>query len=156
MALAGMQEESLFLRSALWKHLTPDMYPIQADEALYAATVPLTDGGTGSFIACPGVKLPRLENDRLMRDDADSLRKKIELILQVAYKTNHSTVILGAMGCGVWDCPPRHVAEIFQQVLERYVGFYGTASFAILGANFNFFEHIRLKPNVMHHPSRTH
>ena len=32
---AGMQEESLFRRTALFKHLTRDLYPLQDKEAIY-------------------------------------------------------------------------------------------------------------------------
>jgi hypothetical protein len=38
---AGMQEESLFRRTALFAFLKPDMYPLAPDEALYARHVPV-------------------------------------------------------------------------------------------------------------------
>lgn len=141
-ALAGMQEESLFLRSALWRHLTSDQYPIAATEALYATAVPLLDGGVLSFVACPGLKLPRLIDNRLSSEDEATLQTKIELILQIAHTHGHDDIVLGALGCGVWGCPPRHVAEVFRDVLERYAGLYATAYFAVLGANFDFFADV--------------
>jgi uncharacterized protein (TIGR02452 family) len=127
---AGMQEESLFRRTALFAHLTPDLYPLAPDEALYARGVPvlLTSEADGfrplearpprhvAFVACPGIKMPRLTDDgRLRPEDEVTLRRKVRLILRVAREEGHDEVVLGALGCGVWGCPPRHVAQIFAE-----------------------------------------
>ena len=141
-ALAGMQEESLFLRSALHRHLTPDMYPIGIEEALYAANVPLLAGGCVAFLACPGVKMPPVISNRLLPVDVAVLRKKAELIVQVAAKMGHIDLVLGALGAGVWGCPARHVAEVFREVLHEYHGTYRSATFAILGGNYQFFSDV--------------
>lgn len=138
---AGMQEESLFRRSALFRYLTSDLYPIAQDEALYARDVPLLDGGTASFIACPGIKMPRLTSDnKLMPSDATVLKKKIELILQVASEHGHPSVVLGAVGCGVYGSPPRHVASIMKDVLCEYDGVIKDVVIAVIGATVNFFR----------------
>lgn len=123
---AGMQEESLFRRTALFAHLPQTLYPIAPDEALYAPDVPVLSSLSGremrrmAFIACPGIKMPSLEagNTRLGAEDAATLERKIRLILQVASNRGHRSVVLGALGCGAWGCPRRHVAEIFGQVLK--------------------------------------
>jgi hypothetical protein len=106
---AGMQEESLFRRTALFAYLRSDLYPLGPDEALYARHVPvlLTSEMTGyqahgnrriSFIACPGVKMPQLVGDRLSADDEDVLRCKVRLILQVAAENGvRSGVVCGAV-----------------------------------------------------------
>ena len=101
------------------------MYPIGDDEALYAKDVPviLSSEATGyrplcskfSFIACPGVRMPRLTADgRLSPVDEERLRRKVRLI----FATARDEVVCGALGCGVWGCPPRHVAEVFKSELD--------------------------------------
>lgn len=148
---AGMQEESLFRRTALFSHLPQAMYPIAPDEALYAPDVPvLSYAGREmcrlAFIACPGIKMPSLEagGTRLHDEDAAKLKDKVRLILQVAADRGHRSVVLGALGCGAWGCPRRHVAEIFKEVLQEE----GrrpcppTVRFAITGAGADVFADV--------------
>ena len=141
-----MQEESLFRRSALHKHLLSSMYPIEDDACIYAPDVPVLGSQTTmmmSFIACPGIKMPWLNgNGRFREEDVLRLRKKVELICQVALRNGHSNLVLGALGCGVWGCPPRHVAEIFKETLERYSTDLDKVIFAMLGANLRFFHEV--------------
>lgn len=151
---AGMQEESLFRRAPLFAHMRPSMYPLACDEALYARGVPVLLGSEGagyptlprptprlSFVACPGVKLPALaDGGRMSQADAEVLRRKVRLILQVAHAHGHDEVVLGALGCGVWGCPAKHVAEVFAEVLLSEWHGVRTARFAILGALASVFE----------------
>jgi uncharacterized protein (TIGR02452 family) len=137
---AGMQEESLFRRSSLHKHLVPSLYPIEDDGAIYAPHVELLDGSYMDFVACPGIKMPVLVDNRLLPEDEEKLRKKVHLILQLGQKEGYHVLVLGALGCGVWGCPTRHVAQIFKEVIQQYDGVFSNIVFAVLGANFNFFE----------------
>jgi uncharacterized protein (TIGR02452 family) len=141
---AGMQEESLFRRSALHKHLLEEMYPIEEDACIYAPDVPLVDlpGKTLCFIACPGIKMPSLDKGNTCFYDEDELlfRKKVELICQVACRHGHTDLVLGALGCGVWGGPPRHASEIFKSVLQKYE--FENVTFAVLGANYNIFKDV--------------
>lgn len=144
---AGMQEESLFRRSALHKHLIKDLYPIMHDELIYVPDVALTDDTSMNFIACPGIKMPRLtENNRLLPDDEILLERKIQLIFQVAYKYGYSNLVLGALGCGVWGCPAKHVAQIFKRAIAKYDGVFNEIRFAILWANYNIFSDVFADP----------
>jgi uncharacterized protein (TIGR02452 family) len=135
----GMQEESLFRRTALFKHLLPSLYPIEDDAAIYAPNVEVLDNGYMDFIACPGIKMPQLENNRLLPEGEQRLIIKIRTIFQIAKKFNHDTLVLGAIGCGVWGCPTKHVAEIFQKIINEFDGQIRNVTFAILGANYNMF-----------------
>ena len=140
---AGMQEESLFRRSSLHKHLVPLLYPIEEDAAIYCPHVKLTEGTYMDFIACPGIKMPKLtDGNRLYPEDVERLRKKLHIIFQAACEGKHDTLVLGALGCGVWGCPPVHVAEIFKDVIAEYHGVFEAVYFAVLGANYNFFSSI--------------
>ena len=140
--VAGMQEESLFLRSALWRHLTNELYPIEQGQAIYARDVPLLDGSTKSFIACPGLKMPKLVNGRLSAVDRDLLSRKVDLIIRVSRLNGHKNLVLGALGCGVWGNPAEEVAEVFKQNLDICVGSYEHVVFAILGANCERFRDV--------------
>jgi uncharacterized protein (TIGR02452 family) len=152
LAGAGMQEESLFRRTALFRHLLPGQYPIGPAEALYAPRVPvllsseasgyapLRPGTRMAFVACPGIKMPRLDSrGRMTDEDIDTLRTKIRLVLDVARAHGHTNLVLGALGCGVWGCPARQVADAFADVLQDH-GAGLVAHFAVLGAAFNVFQ----------------
>ncbi len=153
----NMQEESLFRRTALFAHLKKAAYPIGPEEALYARDVavffdteargfaPLDPETRLSFVACPGIKLPLMDNrGRLLPADAEALAKKIRLIVQVAVEEGHTHLVAGAMGCGVWGCPPTHVAEIFRDVLAGSPLVHVT--FAILGGLRHSFADVLVRP----------
>ena len=62
--------------------------------------------------------------------------------MQVAVEEGHTHLVAGALGCGVWGCPPTHVAEIFRDVLVDSPLEHVT--FAILGALRHRFESVLL------------
>ena len=139
----NMQEESLFRRTALFAHLKKDAYPIGPEEALYARDVAVffdteergfaaIEDRRLSFVACPGIKLPPTDDrGRMLPEDATALAKKIRLVVRIAVEEGHTHLVAGALGCGVWGCPPTHVAEIFRDVLVGSPLVHVT--FAILG-----------------------
>ena len=138
---SGAQEESLFRRTNLCRTLDLSFYPIRDDELVYSPGVtvfkraeadawrPLDDDCDQlAFIACPGIKNPVLDyapNDddpqtaRLKPHDEARLRAKFRNVLRAARAKGHDLPVLGAMGCGAWRCPARHVAEIFKAVLSE-------------------------------------
>lgn len=155
---AGMQEESLFRRTALFAYLDPQLYPIGAEEALYARDVPvlmesenrgykpLTPNRHMAFIACPGLKMPATTpRDELGEADAEALRRKIRLIVQTAVANGHTELVAGALGCGAYGCPIAHVARLFAEVLLEMDGLLVQVNFAIMGASFDVFERAFLK-----------
>jgi uncharacterized protein (TIGR02452 family) len=84
--------------------------------------------------------MPQLNGDQLSVADTEVLRRKVWLILQVAADNGHTEVVLGALGCGVWVCPSRHVAQIFKEVLEEADSAMHKVHFAILGAMADLFK----------------
>lgn len=128
---SGAQEESLFRRTNYFQSLLQKFYPIKSDEAVYSPCISIIKSSENtnwklynqfpilSFIACPGIKYPRLiDGEKLNTDDTEKLKNKIKLIIQVAVKYNYNTIIFGALGCGAWKNPAKHVAEIFKEVLQ--------------------------------------
>ena len=69
------------------------------------------------------------------------MEQKIEILLRTAASQGSSHVVLGAAGCGVYGCPPLHMAQVFKAVLAR-CGLNLHVWFAILGSlsNLRSFE----------------
>ena len=158
---SGAQEESLFRRSNYHVTLTQDHYPICDNECIYSANVSVIksseeDGWklldnpfTLDFIACPALKYPYVDDDNcLLEEDIEILENKIKMIIQVAVKYKHDTIIFGAMGCGAWQNPPHEVARTFRKVLTEYDGVIQRYVFAIYDSgkesisNFEVFREI--------------
>jgi hypothetical protein len=146
---SGAQEESIFRRTNYFQTLTQNLYPINDNECIYSPQVSLIKSNENNnwklydnpifldFIACPAIKYPFLdENESLCEEDIELLENKIKMIIQVAKKYNHNTIVFGAMGCGAWQNPPQHVASIFHKVLKEYDGIIDNYIFAIL-RNYN-------------------
>ena len=130
---SGAQEEAMFRRTNLCRVLSMSDYPIRDDEAIYAPGVVVFKNGerhatdpfgtcppsTLDFVACPGLRHPMLTSDgRLYEADEARLAVKIRTVLQIAARHGHDAVVLGALGCGAWKCPPHHVAEVFARELS--------------------------------------
>lgn len=136
---SGAQEESLFRRTNLCETLNIKSYPIKNNELIYSKDVSVFktsehDGWTVvpavtcAFITCPGIREPTLDwpnetyclmDARLNESDVLILSEKIRNILRVSKSKGHDVPVLGAMGCGAWKNPSKHVAEIFKQVLHE-------------------------------------
>jgi uncharacterized protein (TIGR02452 family) len=80
----------------------------------------LTDDGEG------------FANESELRD----LREKILLILRLAAGNGVTSLVLGAMGCGAYGCPPRAVAEEMKKALEmdEFSGWFEDVGFAVYAA----------------------
>jgi uncharacterized protein (TIGR02452 family) len=121
----GMQEESLFRRTALFKYLDPRYYPLGPLEAIYCRYVPVCkDSDLGviptrnvSFIACPCIKMP---SSPISPEEEDLLKKKVHLVLKIAAANGHKNVVMGAWGCGAWGCDPKDVSRCIKEVADCY------------------------------------
>jgi len=147
---SGAQEESLFRRTNYFQSLLQELYPIKNNELIYSPDISIikTSEQTGwlpynkneeptlSFIACPGIKYPETiiidYETWLNSEDSNILKIKIKLIIQTAVQFNHNTIIFGAMGCGAWRNPIKHVALIFKEILQEYDGVILNYYFAIM------------------------
>ena len=147
---SGAQEEALFRRTNYCSSLKIELYPIRNNEVIYSPQISVIkkNENTGwqlldlnnlpkiSFIACPGIKYPdiiEVDNEKkLNENDTEILKNKIKTIIQTAIKFNYDTIIFGALGCGAWKNPIKHVAEIFKEVLQIYDGSILNFYFAIM------------------------
>lgn len=54
------------------------------------------------------------------KENSIALRDRIKFILEIASDNNIKTLILGALGCGVFGQDPNEVASIFKSLLKKY------------------------------------
>jgi uncharacterized protein (TIGR02452 family) len=144
---SGAQEESLFRRTTLQCHLPIVFYPIEADAALYSrdvvvlrdaeanghAWLPPASTFRVDVVSCPGLRHPQLTPDGgLWPADRERLLTKVRLIYRCCAENRATHLVLGALGCGAWRCPPTDVAAVFRTVNDEFAGTFSHVLFAIL------------------------
>ena len=75
--------------------------------------------------------------------EEEYMTHKARTILRIAYENGQNALILGALGCGAFHNPPKHVAEIFKKVIAEpeFAGLFDYIYFAIINdhnANGNY------------------
>lgn len=92
-----------------------------------------------SVISVSGVIGPRIDKVTGMMTNGfpRMVKRKIRQILRIAILNNHSKLVLGAFGCGAFRNPPKHVALLFEEVLneEEFKNSFEEICFAILEDN---------------------
>lgn len=76
-----------------------------------------------NFVAVPAIPRPdtfldATGEERLTPPMADGTRNKIRTILRIARENGQRVLVLGAFGCGAFRNPPRHVAELFKEIID--------------------------------------
>ena len=90
-----------------------------------------------NMIAVAGMNSPRLifENgeERIAPELVDGVKNKIRTIFRIACDNGQNNLILGAIGCGAFHNPPKHVAELFRDVLceQEFFGAFERICFAV-------------------------
>ena len=133
---AKAQEEVLCRSSALYQTIIDDQMYLahrkrsrsdSTDWAIYSPDVPVfrTDDGTEleqpwllSFITCAAPYAPAIGK----QEAADLLQKRIHRVLDIAQAYRHSSLVLGAWGCGAFANDPHRTAKNFRQALENDFG----------------------------------
>ncbi|TFK39528.1 hypothetical protein BDQ12DRAFT_681931 [Crucibulum laeve] len=74
--------------------------------------------------------------------DIDDLRGKIRLVYRMAARHGQQYLVLGAMGCGAYGCPPRFVAEEMKAILleDEFKGWFKKVIFAVYSVRSNGVE----------------
>lgn len=149
---AQAQEEHLARSSGLYYCIKDSPYyafhRAQSDlhyshRAIYSPDVPVFRGDDGSLLpqpwACSFVTCPAPNRGALMQQGKDvtavkeTMRQRIERVLGIMAAEGHTTLMLGAWGCGVFRCDPGEVAELFLGALEGpFRGVFSRAHFAVL------------------------
>lgn len=159
---AGAQEETLFRRTNLFRSLyqfapyagqygiTPSrhQYPLERNfggiytpDAIYFREseqngYALMDAPvTLSFITVAAINRPDLTADNRIADHlVEPTKNKIRTIFRIGLAHGHDALVLGALGCGAYRNPPRHVARLFHEVMDEpeFKDKYKKVVFAIL------------------------
>ncbi|KAG9186891.1 hypothetical protein G6011_09999 [Alternaria panax] len=170
--LSRTQEEALCYSSTLYATLKPEWYPwpntgqgsiagvLSPDVVVFRDTL---DNGLAELpvdqrhvVAVMTVAAPRLPavaegGEGFARsEDLEDLRGKILLVLRMAAGEGVTRLVLGAMGCGAYRCPPKVVAQEMKKALEReeFTGWFENIAFAVYAAgpigrnNFEVFQEV--------------
>jgi uncharacterized protein (TIGR02452 family) len=80
---------------------------------------------------------------RIVDSLIEPTKNKIRTIFNIAAVNQQKTLILSAFGCGAFRNPPKHIAELFKEVLEeeRYKNRFKEICFAILDDHNSRKEH---------------
>lgn len=150
---AMAQEEELFRRSNYFMSLTSRFYPIKELEGIYTKNVTIIKNDvyahmtpfSCSFVAIPAIRRPNLKNNKYNLMDRELMKKKIELIFKIAIYHKYTDIVLGALGCGAFSNPPYEVAELFNEIIKKYGGYFDNIYFAIKSRrddNYDVFNNI--------------
>lgn len=157
---ASAQEEELCRRStyalSLEQESIHNYYPLSNTACIYSPDVVVFRGGPDvdyeiykwkdclqmAFIALPALRRPKLVKEKLCSTDVGITIAKIQLLFETAIAHGHDSVVLSAMGCGVFQNPPAHIAKLFNAVIKRYKKYFKYIVFAILGDNYDVFKKI--------------
>lgn len=156
--LSKTQEEALCYSSTLYATLRPEWYPfpntgpgscagiISPNVVVFKDTIdndlidlPVQQRHVVTVITVAAPLFPKLtENGEDFADASQlhDLQEKILLVLRLAATNGVTTLILGAMGCGAYGCPPRAVAREMRAALQRdeFSGWFEDIKFAVYAA----------------------
>ncbi|KIW57761.1 hypothetical protein PV05_02321 [Exophiala xenobiotica] len=124
------QEDALCYSSTLWPTLDrwKSKYP-------WRNTVNRSGGNAGedwttvSVVSVAGLACPPLvpaqkgkargegEMQMKLEKDVHTIKERFRMILRMAARQDKSLLLLAALGCGVWKCPPRQIAELLKECL---------------------------------------
>jgi uncharacterized protein (TIGR02452 family) len=170
--LSTTQEEALCYSSTLFQTLEMDWYPwpntgegsirgvfsgnvVVFKDTLDNGCVDLTEEEmvVVSVVTAAAPRCPKLTDDKTEFKEQRVLgefREKVRLVLRCAAREGKTGLVLGALGCGAYRCPPALVAREMKGVLaeEEFRGWFGRVVFAVYGKgpvgerNFRVFQKV--------------
>ncbi len=88
-----------------------------------------------AFISVAGMNRPALTQNGMIVDSlVEPVKHKIRTIFRIGLQHGHDALVLGALGCGAFRNPPRHIARLFHEVMNEaeFANKYKHIVFAIL------------------------
>jgi uncharacterized protein (TIGR02452 family) len=155
--LSQTQEEALCYSSTLYATLAPEWYPwpntgagciagiISPSVVIFRDTLenglaelPQQERRVVAVMTVAAPRFPAVTADKEAFASAEvvqELREKIVLVLRMAASEGVGRLVLGAMGCGAYGCPPRGVAREMKRVLQEdeFSGWFERVEFAVYG-----------------------
>jgi len=137
------QEECLFRRTNAFMTHPKKWYPLQSNQIIYSPEVEVIKDNnyqmlptifqcTVGMIAVAAIRKPNLVNGEYKPQDRKLMSDKIESVFKIAINHGHDTLVLGALGCGVFRNPSNEVAGIFRTMIRIYGGHFKSIGFAVL------------------------
>jgi uncharacterized protein (TIGR02452 family) len=155
--LSLTQEEALCYSSSLFSTLNPQWYPwpntgkdsikgvfseavVVFKDTLDNGCVDLKeeDREVVSVVTVAAPRCPELTEDKKeFKEECvlEEFRDKVRLVLRCAAREGKTGLVLGALGCGAYRCPPELVAREMKGVLkeEEFRGWFERVDFAVYG-----------------------
>jgi uncharacterized protein (TIGR02452 family) len=152
------QEEDLFRKSNYYQATDEELYSgrLSLSEVIYSPMVHIIKDSEYKLLREPVVvsclAVAALRNPKVhVNEDGDSvynkevdleiMKEKIDMIFKVAIYHGHLDLVLGALGCGVFNNPPKQVAMLFKNAISKYGNYFKRIGFAVLSkstSNMNF------------------
>ncbi len=99
------------------------------DHMIYSPNVPIFKNEEGKnleeFIHCGIITAPAINTGVVKRKEPKKIidiehvmERRIKKVLAISLENHHSTLVLGAWGCGVFQNEPTDIARIFREVLD--------------------------------------
>ncbi|KIJ55542.1 hypothetical protein M422DRAFT_220266 [Sphaerobolus stellatus SS14] len=159
--LSRTQEEALCYSSTLYSTLTSSYYPWPnlgpgSIAGIYSPAIvvfkdnldhncvdlPVSDRVVVGVMTVAAPRRPELTPDGLSfvnESDIHDLQGKIRLVFRMAGKDGKDSLVLGAMGCGAYRCPPKFVAEGMKKIIleDEFKGRFKKIVFAVYSSENN-------------------
>lgn len=160
-SLTKTQEEALCYSSTLYKTLRPEWYPWPnlgpgSVAGIYSPAVVIfkddldhdcvdlavEERAIVSVITVAGPRWPEMTQDQgefKNPSDVQDFRGKIRLVLRMAARDGRDRLVLGALGCGAYRCPPTLVAKEMKNILleDEFKGRFKEVVFAVYSSASN-------------------
>lgn len=91
-----------------------------------------------SILTVAAVRRPKTKLDYqskevyIEKEDAELSKNKMRIMFNIALENGHTCLILSAFGCGAFRNPPKHIAQLFKQVMNEFKGCFEYVVFAII------------------------
>lgn len=159
------QEESIARATGLYKcQLRGEEYYkknrqidtcLYTDYMIYAPIVPILKDELGRLLEQPSyvsiITAPAVNTGVVLRNEptniekiAETMRRRIEMVLAICHENHYKTIVLGAWGCGVFRNDPKVIAKMFkEQLTEKYKNVFDKVVFAIYSKEERFITPFR-------------
>ena len=73
-----------------------------------------------SVITVAAINRPEIDSKgKISSRMVEGVKNKMRTIFRIALRHRHDSLVLGAWGCGAFCNPPKHIAELFHEVLDE-------------------------------------
>ena len=92
------------------------------------------------MLAISALANPILFDEKLNESDYNLTFEKIETIFKYALQNGNEQLVLGGLGCGVFNNPPLDIIEMYNTCLKKYNGYFANIIFSVKSINDDNFK----------------